>query len=254
MKVDIFDINKFIKVNNLQEVTNPVTFNQGFYPTNDGLLSYTIFGLPGSYDRRSIFGYIDLKKKFLHPVIYKILTAMNRKFVKLLDGSAYFIINDKGELVEDNENGNTGIEWLYKNFDKLNFKRTDSIKRDNKIGVLENLDKNEIFVDKWLVLPAFLRDCNLTNLDSGKPSLDKINNLYVSLISLCNSSDSDYDFMGYLTEFKIQSTLVNIYEWIVSRSDGSNGILEKKTGLIKKNLMGKPFCSCKTFLIAGNSI
>ena len=45
MKIDIFDSEKFIKINNLKEVTNPVMFDVNFKPTSDGLLSYDIFGI-----------------------------------------------------------------------------------------------------------------------------------------------------------------------------------------------------------------
>ena len=70
MKVNIIDMNRFIAANECQEVTNPVYFDKGRQPTNDGLFSLTIFGRPGSQERKSVFAYIDLKINFLHPLVY----------------------------------------------------------------------------------------------------------------------------------------------------------------------------------------
>jgi len=231
LKIDICNLEKFIKVNNLQEVTNPIRFDQGWYPTDDGLLSYRIFGQVGSYDRRTLFGYIDLKGHFLHPLLYQRLTKMNRNFVRVIDGSGYFSINEKGELVADNVNGNTGINWLYDNFKKLKFKKSGSGERDRTIDLLNKLDIDEIFVKYWLVIPASYRDSNIQKLDHGKVSEDEINKMYANLISLA-SSNSDFDFMGHITESRLQKQLVEIYEYLTSYIKG-------KSGLLKNSLLGK---------------
>jgi DNA-directed RNA polymerase beta' subunit len=232
MKVDIVDLNKFIKVNDIQEVTNPIPFDSGRYPTDDGVLSYKIFGISGSYDRKTIFGYIDLKKHFLHPLMYKLLTRMDQKLTRVINGTGYFVINDNGELIEDNMNGETGISWLYKNFDKLYYSRNSSIKRGRKIDLLENMTKDEIFCNKWLVIPAHLRDVNINNIKHGKLSKDELNDKYNKLIGLCQSSSSEFDFMGMITEFNIQKCLVDIYDYLT-------GYLAGKKGLIHANLLGK---------------
>ena len=231
MKIDICNLEKFIKVNNLQEVTNSIRFDADWYPTDNGLLSYRIFGQVGSYDRKTIFGYIDLKGHFLHPLFYLRLTKMNRNFVRVIDGSGYFSINEKGELVADNENGNTGIEWLYKNFKKLKFKKSGSGERDRTIDLLTKLDIDEIFVKYWLVIPAFYRDSNFQKLDHGRVAEDDINPMYANLISLA-SSNSDFDFMGYLTQSRIQKQLVEIYDYLTNYIKG-------KDGLLKNSLLGK---------------
>ena len=231
MKIDICNLDKFIKVNNIQEVTNPIRFDADWYPTDNGLLSYRIFGQVGSYDRRTLFGYIDLKGHFLHPLFYLRLIKMNRNFARVIDGSGYFRINEKGELVADNENGNTGIAWLYKNFKNLKFKKSGSGERDRTIDLLTKLDLDEIFVSKWLVIPAFYRDSNIQKLDHGRVSEDEINPMYANLISLA-SSKSDFDFMGYITESRIQKQLLEIYDYLT-------GYIKGKTGLLKNSLLGK---------------
>jgi hypothetical protein len=94
------------------------------------------------------------------------------------------------------------------------------------------MSKDELFVDKWLVIPAFYRDLNSSKTESGKPSLDVINKCYQNLLSLVKSNDSDFDFMGKITENKIQKQLVEIYELLTKA-------LASKEGFIHHDLLGK---------------
>ena len=45
LKLEILDQNKYIRDNNLQEITNTVFFTRDNVPTDDGLLSQSIFGI-----------------------------------------------------------------------------------------------------------------------------------------------------------------------------------------------------------------
>ena len=158
MKINLVDLNKFIEVNTCPEVSNPVFLDNTGVPTTDGMFSYEMFGIGGSYDRKTIFGFIDLKQHFLHPVVYKIMVSSDKRIASVVDGSKTFVINGRGELVED-ENGENGVEWLYKNYDKIKWKKNDSRLRNERIEVLKTLKKNEAFVDKWLVIPPYVM-CN----------------------------------------------------------------------------------------------
>ncbi|MEI2419603.1 hypothetical protein V6O07_04970, partial [Arthrospira platensis SPKY2] len=110
MQSDIFDVKKFIEVNKLKEITNPIIFNKGNIPTPDGLLSTEIFGRTPD-DRKSIFAYIDLGGYFLNPVIYKNLIRLDRRIESLINGTETYSLNARGELVSD-ENGETGLQFL----------------------------------------------------------------------------------------------------------------------------------------------
>ena len=234
MKIDIVDLNKFVDVNECPEVTNPIYLDLNNIPTDDGLFSYVLFGLSGSYDRKTIFGYIDLKKRFLHPVIYRLLVSIDRRIAKVVDGSLFVSLDEKGIMIKDDEKGKTGLDFLYKNFDKIKFKQTDSRVRAEKISVFEAMKKNEAFIDKWLVIPAFYRDVNLTKSGSGKIGVDEINSLYTKILSISNTLDSNsgYDFMGSISEGKLQLYLLEIYEMLTKS-------MAKKTGIIRQSLMGK---------------
>ena len=115
MKIDLLDFDAFIKRNKCPEVKNSVLFNFGNKPTEDGLLSIELFGQMGSDDRKNIFGYIDLKKKYLHPLIYKILVSMNRKLVQCINGTKYFAVNGKGEIIKNTANAQNSLKFRYDN-------------------------------------------------------------------------------------------------------------------------------------------
>lgn len=218
------------------QVSNPIYFNNGNNPTEDGLFSYSIFGRPGSEERKKKWGYINLKKKFIHPTAMDLLKSLSRNIEDCALCRKYFIINDKGELIEDKENGQTGTTFLYNNFDKIKFKIGTTKSRDKKLSLSTKLTKDEIFIDKWLVCPAVYRDYNPSSSTGSRVSVDDCNKMYSSLISLTNSIrkvDSDYSFTGLVTDSKIQILLNDLYSYFVIDK------IPKKTGYIHQALLGK---------------
>lgn len=234
MKVDVLNINEFINANNLEEVTNPIHFNMGNTPTSDGLFSYKIFGQPGSNDRKRKFAYISLKKPFLHPIMYRMITSMDKRVADIIYGTKYYRI-ERGDLIEDSENGETGLMFLYDNFDRIKFKLTESDKRSDKILLLSKLRRDEIFVTNFLVIPAYLRDYNPSKSNNGRiTDIDVINELYAKLIRSAQSLEigGEYNFLSSSNESTIQTLLVDIYNMLTS-------YLSKKTGLFHQSLLGK---------------
>ena len=232
MKINILDINKLIKNKNLQEVKNPIFFNLRNTPTEDGLFSYEIFGPLGSDERKYTYAYIDLHSKFIHPMVYKLITSLGSRYADCISGNKYYkVVNN--DLVEDSENGRTGLDFFYEAFDNLKFKSTDSSKREEKLDVLNSLSKNEIFIDKYIVIPAFLRDFNPNKTGKGSSDVDMINNIYSKIIRLSQSlNDGSFSFVSNSTKNSIQTYLVEIYENLISS-------LASKTGLIHQSLLGK---------------
>ena len=224
---------KFIGINGLKEVSDPVLFERGMVPTTEGLLSTEIFGTTVT-DRRDTFAYINLHGHYFHPFIYKMLNRMNRNFESAVNGSKKFIIDPDGQLVVDEEKGQTGVEFLYKNWDKIKFPKNASNIRNERIDVLSSYPKETVFVKYWDVIPAYYRDVNLQNASSGKASHHEINDLYSRLIrqAMLVKDGNMFDFTLVKTQASIQSTLVEIYDLIKTK-------LEKKNGLIRKSLLGK---------------
>lgn len=233
VKIDILDVDEFIKSRGLKEVTNPIFFNIGNIPTDDGLFSYEIFGPLGSKQRQKEFAFIYLNGRFLHPVMYKMLTQMDRRIISIINGSKFFKIDDLGNLVEDSENGETGLTFLYNNFEKIKFKETDAVSRGEKIKLLKKLNKNQIFIDKIVVIPAFLRDFN-PNKSNGSGEVDEINDMYTKIIRIASglNDNSSFSFITNNSRAALQTEIVNIY-------DNLTGMIAKKEGLIHKALLGK---------------
>lgn len=234
MKLNLLDVNKFIKENGCAEVTNPVFFQGGSLPTEDGLFSSTIFGNIGSKDRSTKFGYISLGDYFLAPAIYKLLITLDRNIGSLIAGSRFVSLDSKGYLVDD-ENGETGLDFLYKNWEKIKFKASDSNIRTTKLRILYQTPKNQIFVDKWIVLPAMLRDYNPSKQKAGAMAdYDVINDIYAKIIrNSISLQNSTMMFVKNNTKYTIQNLLLEIYMKLVDND------LSGKNGLFRKGLMGK---------------
>ena len=231
MQIELFNTKKFIDVNELKEVTNLILFEKGNIPTSNGLLSTDIFGVSAK-DRKESFAYISLYGHFLHPFIFKLLKRIDRKFESIVYGNIKYKITEGG-LIED-ENGDSGLEYLYKNWDKIKFSRNRSMMRDERVSVLESYNKDVIFTQYWIVLPAFYRDVNLQFAAQGRVSHHEINDKYSKLIRLVSmiNNTNNFDFVLNSTRAKIQETLLDIYNLPKS-------MLEKKSGLIRKSLLGK---------------
>ena len=117
-EIEQLDQARFIKVNDLKEITNPVMFNAGNGPSSDGLLSNEIFGITKD-ERSGIFAYIDLGEQFIEPYFYKIWLKIDKNLRAVIYETDTFRINSEGYLVQD-DNGETGIKFLINNINKIN--------------------------------------------------------------------------------------------------------------------------------------
>ena len=210
MKLELFDVDEFVKLNHLKEVTSPVIFERGGIPNPDGLISNEIFGV-NTRDRKETFAYIDLGGHFFHPHIYKVLRRIFRNIDKIVSGEEYFSINNEGKLVKD-PNGETGIEFLYENWNKLKWTGNGGMSTE-RANLISKTKKDLIFIDKQIVIPAFYRDISTNDAGTGAkvPDLDQY---YVNLIrsvSLIKSGDM-FAISFHSTNYTIQNLLVTIYD------------------------------------------
>lgn len=233
MIADIFDINKFVKLNNLQVVSNPILFERDNIPTRDGLLSYEIFGRDVQ-DRTETFAYVELNGHFLHPLVYKTWKRVDRKIESVVAGILKVSVKN-GELVAD-ENGWTGIEPLYQHFKELKFKRKDSVTQGERIDFIRSLDIDEVFCSKWIICPAFYRDMQLNKSSDGMVTVHEITREYSKLLRLTNALKSDFTSLNIITNStrnKIQQMLVSIYSDLFIKE------IKGKNGIFRKSVLGK---------------
>ena len=233
MELNLMDVEKFVKVNptTVKEVTNPVFLDRDHTPTYDGLLSTDIFGAT-TRERSKKFAFIRLGGYYFQPIVYKNLKRLDRRIEAIVQGKMKVIIKKDGSLEED-PNGFTGLEFLYKNWEKIKFKKNGS-SRDERVDLFLNHKKNELFTNVWIVCPALYRDVNLQNMDTRKLAVDTVNNLYSRLIRLASMLRQDSSFVPTMnnTRFMIQKTLVDIYDYFKDK-------VQKKYGIFRRNLLGK---------------
>ena len=155
LKMEILDIEKYVSRNDCKCVTNPRPFSSDGYPSPDGLLSNQIFGFTMK-ERSGTYAYIDLHGWFLDPSCYKTWMRLDPKIKNIVHGVKYYRIDEKGYIVED-EDGETGIDFLRKNIKRIKFKENVTITKEISVDYLEK-NRDKMFIRKYLVIPPFYRD------------------------------------------------------------------------------------------------
>lgn len=239
-RIEQLDQVRLIKENDLKEITNPAMFNSTNGPTPDGLLSNEIFGITKA-ERSGIPAFIDLKSKFIQPYFYKIWLKMFTGLRSCVYETEYFKIKADGTLEKD-PNGETGIDFIVKNIDKIKFANS---KRDGLIKALKIAkDNNLLFTDKFVITPPFYRD---VNTNGGKIGVGEINKLYINLLNSIKSLESSTDYglnMNGGIKGRIQDIMLEIYNWhtvgesVIGGEHTGAGIF-KKTGMMRQSVMSK---------------
>lgn len=230
---ETLDIEKFVKVNNLKPIINPIYFVSNGIPTPDGLLSNDIFGISKN-ERANIFAYIDLHKTFIDPLCYKLWSRMDKKIKECVHGIKLFKIDIHGQLIED-ENGEAGIEFLKKNIQKIKIRHSDSMKRDDNIEFIEKaIKENTLFITKLNIIPAYYRDVKSSTKKTG---VGEINKLYNSVLIAVQAFKETEDFgfsLNNLNIGRVQEKIVDIYNWFTKEPN-----IGKKNGILRRSVLAK---------------
>ena len=229
--IQIMDVDDFIQRHSLLPVTSTAIFETGtkrFHP--DGLYSEAIFGQVGSRDRLVRKGYIDLHTDIVTPHLYKQLISLRSYYKDIISGKAYAKFDPEIKdliLVDPDEPGaDTGFQFFVKSLPKVSFARTDSVKRTDKIDLLEKY-RDRLIIDKLIVLPAGIRDVKITD-DYISP--EEINKFYVAILQLASglpSNKSDEPLYDTI-RFQIQTKVMAIYDYITTLIDGKSGFAQGK--------------------------
>lgn len=243
LRLEILDVERFVKANDCKPITNPRAFIRDSIPSDDGLLSNSVFGITKD-DRAGIFAYINLNGWFLDPSCYKAWVRLDRKVKNVVHGIDTYRINDLGYIVEDPA-GETGIDFLRKNLSKIKFKSTESIRRDIKVQYLEK-NKDRMFIQKYIVIPPFYRDKNTGA--TRTVGLGGINKLYNDLIVAANAITATQDYMFDASDAmrgRVQEIILNIYDWFCGNNNANinakdSGVgMSGKMGIIRRTNMSK---------------
>lgn len=241
--VDILFCDKWVTDNRIPEVKKGTMFVTGsMEPDPEGLLSYEIFGTPGSIERKKSWGHIDLVNKFMHPHIYYDLCRYQALYKTLINGQDDFFVDPatgrmtavtpKTPVPKGCDHG-TGIRFLYRVWDKINFnyKNLKSSSTIMRLKLISSFKKEEIFITKLPVMPAFYRD-----MSSNNDRISEINTMYRKIINNASSLKSTSGMLEVFgvtsSDRKIQETINEIYNYFIDIVGGTKGF-------IHRNVMGK---------------
>ncbi len=233
VNISLMDVNAYIREHNCKQVSSMFiresTSNE-FH--SQGLFSEDIFGQIGTPARLVSFGYIELRTKVFHPVVYKQLLRLKALYGEILSGRTYAKYDtETSDLVattSDDPNGQTGYKFFLEMFPRIKFQKNTSITRNDKVDLL-NKYRDICLIDKYLVLPAGLRDMSI---DDGKPASDSINKIYTSLLNYTHampSIGSQSDIFDTV-RFSIQKKVNEVYDFIFDMVEGKYGYFQRHYG------------------------
>ena len=229
METKLPPLRKIVELNNLPEVTSPFTYDREGRPHTEGLYSTEIFGFMGSDQRQTQFAYINLKRKFLHPLVFKAIISSYKFTGDIMMGLTDGNINKNGmiESVESGKGIGTGIDFFINNWKKIKWDVSSKARADKAelFTLIPELDR--IFTDVWLVVPPFYRDMS-TGKQGGASSKDEFTKLYGQLINSCNLAEAGDMFAGKMTEFRIQNLLLTIHTEFMQQLAGKKGVIHRK--------------------------
>lgn len=237
LSTSLLNVDKFVQVNNLQPVTNPIFLDRSA-PTPDGVLSYEIFGT-STEERKSRMAYIDLAPyHYMTPLAAIKLSGYDRTLSKVLYAQGRYKLVD-GALVEDPEDGDSGPEFLYKIWGKVKVRDKDTI-TTKELQTFFEKPRSELFLTKFPVIPAFYRDLNTSGDGSNmKKSSSTLNSTYSSIIAYTqtlNQYTDTFTNMSRLTQARVQTLLVDVYQKLMIETVKGQ---PSKFGMLRRSLQGK---------------
>lgn len=246
LKLDILDIEQFVEKNHCKCVSNPRAFSGSNIPSKDGLLSNDIFGFTME-ERMGTFGYIDLHGWFLDPSCYKTWIRLDPKVRNIVHGTKYYIIDEKGDFVEDEENGDTGLTWLHNNINKIRFRPSTSRTKSISLKYLEQ-NRDKMFIKKYIVIPPFYRDKNSASSSRKVVGLGGINKIYNNLIVSTNALTATQEYgidASDAMNGRVQEYILTIYDWFcgntnknLDKKDSGQG-MSGKLGILRRTNTSK---------------
>lgn len=239
-KETLFNIDILVPERSQLKYMEPVSKLNIFEPSSNnfdplGLFSTTIFGQVGSEDRNNRFSYIDLNMSILHPLIYSHIITAKAFYKDIMAGKKYAVYDNKlKDLVPaDEEEGSTGYTFFMDTISKIKMLDNNSDMRAFKIYMISKYATDPYMLKQLLVMPAGMRDYTVTK--EGKPEEDEINDIYRKVMTLVNSIRNITTTKETLesvdvVRFRIQETVLTLYDHIISLLDGKHKQIQGKWG------------------------
>ena len=198
---------------------------------NDGLFSTSIFGKQGDERRNRTFAYIKLNTDVMHPLVAKTVFKLKGLYKEIAEGSTYAIFDTKIKdfVKTDPTEGSTGYSFFLKHLKHIQFEERKSARRSDAISLMTKY-RDRLTMQYLVTMPAGLRDYTVDQ--DGKPSEDEINVMYRKVLSLSNIMATSSNVLNpeYLdnTKYRLQLSLIEIYDYIVNILEGKGGLIQSK--------------------------
>lgn len=228
MKIqELFDIDRYIKTNDIMEVTSQqiLSSQNNYNPT--GLFSETIFGQTPE-ERKYKCGYITLPVPMFNPYIAINIIKRSGGVIRKMAYSECKCNLIDGQLVPAEDGQYKGFKDLYKIWEQIDIKKTINSKVQEVTDILTKTPKRLLFSNKLLILPPEFREIGMKN---GKQVKSELNTLYMKILGL-KQVTSHIGTAPFQIHNKIQDTIIDIYTFINTR-------VSKKHGFFQKELLSK---------------
>lgn len=230
------NVDKYVLLNGIKEITSQMIFEPS---TNvfhkEGLFSEEIFGQLGSSQRLIKLGYIELNTKILNPIIYKNTIDIKPIYNSIMQGKTSAKWNEDTKqfdiCTKEDPDSDTGYEFFISHFNELEFTKTSSPTRNNKIiTIMKAKENNTAIVTKLPVAPAGIRDIKEQR---GRISVDEVNKYYNSILAMAQEVKNSFTnpFLAKFYDgikYNLQLKVYEIYAYWQNFLDGKTGFTQKK--------------------------
>lgn len=196
-----------------------------------GLFSTEIFGKIGEERRNRLYAYIDLHTEVFHPILFKAIVDLKALYADILSGKEYAVFDTeiKDFIKSTPIDGQTGFSFFTRYFKEIIFEERPSAKREFSIRLI-NKYRDQAFLDKFIVLPAGLRDYVID--ENGKPTEDEINNLYRKVLSISSVIDNvdakrNEEYLD-AARINLQLAVMDVYNYIKNLLEGKSKFIQGK--------------------------
>ena len=231
MRLGILNTTKMINAKGFKEVTSHHLSGPG------SLFDPDIFGYGEMGMQKA--GYIKLNGHFINGFIFDASVRLLPYLKDIVTGEKKFIITESGDL-ELSEDGETGLDWFYKNFNRIKIKRLENT-GNNKFQTREmkksfnNFKREEFFTDKVIVIPQYLRDIDTS---SGRLKIDELNQIYIDIINAANMKKNAFKDSTF-ADIRIQGLVHELYQYfkgVISGGPNTKGM--QREFVMGKNVKG----------------
>lgn len=237
---ELFDIDRYIKTNDLKEVKSQHIYRTQNLFNPEGLFSEEIFGQT-SEEQKYRCGYIKLPVHVFNPSVAKTIIARSGGIIRKMAYGETKCSLKNGVLIPDKEGQYCGLKDLYNIWEQIDIRKTLNTRSNDNIDILTKSPKRLLFNDKVLVLPPAFRPIGMRN---GRRTKNELNSLYTHLIGL-KSVTAHTTSNVYQIYAKFQDGVMNIYTYIHDYVGSKNGffqkhLLAKTTTFTARNVISAP--------------